>query len=157
MTNSRVLAQALDRRCSNSSGPPYHRHILIYGGIATMTSAFAPELVNTVLRALRQQMLEDGCISELELKFSGPSLSEPVFNVKEDTAQQWADEFDNLTGAQLPAELEHKGKMEEVGWVKKIKLYKMISRAEAKRKGIAIVPIKWVVTDKGDANKPKVR
>ena len=114
MTNSSVLAQALDRRCSNSSGPPYHRHILMKGGMAEMTSAYAPELVNTVLRALRQQMLEDGCISELELKFSGPSRSEPVFNVNEDTAQQWADEFDNLTGARLPGELVHKGKMEEI-------------------------------------------
>ena len=42
-------------------------------------------------------------------------------------------------------------------WVKEIGLYKKISRAEAKRRGITVVPIKWVVTDKGDPNRPKVR
>ena len=44
--NSRVLAEALDRRCSNSSGQPYHRHIVLIGGLAKMASAYAPELVD---------------------------------------------------------------------------------------------------------------
>ena len=41
--------------------------------------------------------------------------------------------------------------------MKEIGLYKKISRAEAKRRGIAIVLIRWVVTDKGDPTRPKVR
>ena len=65
--------------------------------------------------------------------------------------------FDDHTAAQLPVELVHAGKMEEIRWVKKIGLYKKISRAEAKRRGIAIVLIRWVVTDKGDPNRPTVR
>ena len=55
-----LAAEALYRRCSNISGPPFHRHIVMNGGIVKMASAYAPELVNTVLRALRQQMLDDG-------------------------------------------------------------------------------------------------
>ena len=51
----------------------------------------------------------------------------------------------------------HAGKMEEIRWVKEIGLYKKISGAEAKRRGITVVPIRWVVTDKGDPNRPKVR
>ena len=51
----------------------------------------------------------------------------------------------------------HAGKMEESRWVKEIGLYKKNRRAEAKRRSIAVVPIKWVVTDEGDANRPKVR
>ena len=116
-----------------------------------MATTYAPELVNTVLRGLRQQMLDDGWISELELQFAGPSPSEPVFELKDESAMQWADEFDDLTGAQLPRNLVHAGKMEEIRWVKEIGLYRKISRAEAKRRGIAVVPIKWVVTDKGDS------
>ena len=50
VTNSNVLKEALDRRCSNISGPPFHRHIVLNGGIAKMASAYAPERVNTVLR-----------------------------------------------------------------------------------------------------------
>ena len=122
-----------------------------------MATTFAPELVNTVLRGLRQQMLDDGWICELELQFAGPSLSEPVFDIKDESATQWAGEFDNHTGAQLPGNLVHAGKMEEIHWVKEIGPYKKISRAEAKRRGIAVVPIKWVETDKGEPNRPKVR
>ena len=102
-------------------------------------------------------MLDDGWICELELEFAGPSPSEPVFDFKDESATQWVDEFDDLTGAQLPGNLVHAGKMEEIRWVKEIGLYKKISGAEAKRRGIAVVPIKWVVTAKGDANRPKVR
>ena len=69
-----------------------------------MASAHVFELVNTVLRALRQHMLDDGWISELELQFAGPSPSEPVFDLKENAANQLADEFDDHTGAQLPGE-----------------------------------------------------
>ena len=80
--NKKVLAEALDRRCSNINGPPFHRHIVMDGGIAKMASAYTPELVTTVLRALRQQMLDGGWISDLELQFAGPSPSKPVFDFK---------------------------------------------------------------------------
>ena len=93
----------------------------------------------------------------MELQFAGPSPSEPVFDLKDESATQWADDFDDHTGAQLPGELVRKGKMEEIRWVKEIGLYKKIRRAEAKRRGIAIVPIRWVVTDKKDPNRRKVR
>ena len=49
VTNSKVLAEVLYRRCSNISGPPFHRHTVMNGGMAKMDSAYAPELVNTVL------------------------------------------------------------------------------------------------------------
>ena len=97
-----------------STSEPFHRHIVVDGGIAKMASAYAPELVNIVLRVLRQQMLDDGWISDLELQFAGPSPSEPVFDLKENAATQWADEFDDRTGAQLPGKLVHAGKMEEI-------------------------------------------
>ena len=77
MTNSKALGQALGKRCSNSNEPPFHRHIVLNGGLAKMASTYARKLVNTVLRGLRQQMLDDGWISELELQFAGPPPSEP--------------------------------------------------------------------------------
>ena len=157
MTNSKVLAEALVKRCSNSNEPPFHRHIVLNGGLAKMATTYAHELVNTVVRGLRQQMLDDGWISEQELQFAGPSPSEPVFDLKDESATQCADDFDDLTGAQPPENRVHAGKMEEILGVKEIGLCKKISRAEAKRRGIAVVTTKWVVTDKGDANRPKVR
>ena len=67
-----------------------------------MATTYAPELVSTVFR---EQMLDDGWICELELQFAGPSLSEPVFDIKDESATQWAGEFDDHKGAQLPGNL----------------------------------------------------
>ena len=53
MANSKALTQALGKRCSNSNGPPFHRHIMLNGGLAIMVLTYAPEVVNTVLRGLR--------------------------------------------------------------------------------------------------------
>ena len=75
MTNTKALAQALGKRCSNGNEPPFHRHIVLNGGLAEMASTYAPELVNTELRGLRQQMLDDGWISELELQFARANRS----------------------------------------------------------------------------------
>ena len=77
VTNSKALAEALEKRCSNSSEPPFHRLTTLNGGLAKMATTYAPELMNTVLRGLRQQMLDDGWVSELELQFAGP-----VFDLK---------------------------------------------------------------------------
>ena len=100
-----------------------------------MPSAYAPELVNTVLRALRQQMLDDGWSSELEQQLAGPSPSEPVFDLKEDAAPQCADEFEELTGAQLPGELVRAGNMEEIHGIKEIRTLpeEQQSRGKAQR------------------------
>ena len=54
MTNSKALAEALEKRCSNSNEPPFHRHIVLNGGLAKMGTTYAPELVNTVLRGADQ-------------------------------------------------------------------------------------------------------
>ena len=116
MSNSKALAQALDKRYSNRNEPPFHRHIVLNGGLAKMASTFAPEIVSTVLRGLRLQMLDDDWISELELQFAGPSPSELVFDLKDESATQWADEFDDHTGAQLPGDLVHARKMEDIRW-----------------------------------------
>ena len=62
-----------------------------------------------------------------------------------------------MTIRELPGELVRAGKVAEIRWVIEIGLYKKISRAEAKRRGIAIVLIRWVVTDKGGPNRPKMR
>ena len=48
MTNSKASAEALGKRCSNSNEPPFHRRIVLNGGLAKMATRYAPELANTV-------------------------------------------------------------------------------------------------------------
>ena len=63
-------------------------------------------------------MLDDGWISELKLQFAGPPPREQVFDLKGESAAQWADEIDDDTGTQLPGDLVHAGKLEENRWVR---------------------------------------
>ena len=119
-----ALAEVLEKRCSNSNETPFHRHIVLNEGFPKMATTYAQELVNKVFRGLRQQMLE--------LQFAGPSPSEPVFDLKDESATWWVDEFDDFKGAQLPGNLVHAGKIEEICWVKEFGLHKKISGPEAK-------------------------
>ena len=70
MTNSKPLAEASEKRCSDSNEPPFSQTHRVEWRIG-QNGQYAPELVNTVLRGLRQQMLDDGWICELELEFAG--------------------------------------------------------------------------------------
>ena len=40
MTNSKALVEALGKRCSNSNEPPFHRHIVLNGGLAKMATTY---------------------------------------------------------------------------------------------------------------------
>lgn len=69
VTNCRFLAKALDQWCSNQTGSrPWHRHLTLVGGLAKLAAAYPPKLVSAVLRAMRSQMLQNGDLSEIDLK-----------------------------------------------------------------------------------------
>ena len=119
--------------------------------------AFSAAPANSKTKQRRQVKKEAEASTKVTLQFAGPSPSEPVFDLNDESTTQWVDEFDDHTGAQLARDLARGGKMEKIRWVNEIGLNKKIRRAEAKRRGITVVPIRWVVTDKGDPNRPKVR
>ena len=158
VTNSRVLAEALDKRCKDTKGQTWDRQATLVGGISHMTTSYTPALVDAVLKGLRSQMILDGQVSSLELKFAGPVPSETVFDSQDsEEVEKLTEYYDEITGALLPPDLVEKGKQEEIKWVKEIGLYTKIPRKEAKERGITIVPIKWVLTEKGDRDNPNVR
>ena len=71
VTNSRFLAELLDNWCKNEvQGKEVHRHLHLIGGIAKRAAAYPPKMVAAVLKGIKLQMREDGCLSELEEKTS---------------------------------------------------------------------------------------
>ena len=72
ITNSREIAEVLDKYCTNRRGGPIHRHVPLLGGIARLCEAYPLELVDAVLEGLKRQMLSDQAISSVELHASGP-------------------------------------------------------------------------------------
>ena len=61
-TNSPCLAQAMSRKCSNEvpNQEDWHRHITLVGGKASACEVYPPRLVETILKALKAQLIEDG-------------------------------------------------------------------------------------------------
>ena len=49
---------------------------------------------------------------------------------------------------------DQEGKLDEIGWAKKVHVYDQIPGAEAKKRGIPMMPIRWVLVDKGDPGRP---
>ena len=63
------------------------------GGLARLGAAYPPKLVVAVLKGIRQQMLLDGDLSELDLKFGGPVPSMPVFDLNEPAVLESFEKF----------------------------------------------------------------
>ena len=159
ITNSPVLARLLDTVCSNSEGKqPWHVHHALLGGIAKRAAAYPPALVTAVLKGIKQQMLDDGCVSDLDLAVGGPVPSDPAHATWSEEA--WTDVqtfFDEMSGEQLPTTLVHAARKEEISWVNDIGLYDKVPRQVAIDRGIKPVSVRWVDVNKGDRDSPKIR
>ena len=119
MTNCKPLADLLEGVCSNvDESAPWHRHVHLINGLAAQAAVYPPALVEAVLRALRQQMLEDGQISELQAAESGPVCEEPFVPPGE-----WYEYWDDVHGVQLDKKLVEEARQVERDWVKKQGVY----------------------------------
>jgi hypothetical protein len=156
VTNSKVLAEILEVWSANQAGEPFYRQANLVGGLAAGAAAYPPKLVMAILKGLKQQLLLDGVLSNLELQTSGPVPSEPLF----DPSAEWAQDekfWDDITGEELPTELVRSARQVEIGWVHDINLYDKVPRSEARAKGIKPITVRWVDVNKGDRRKYNIR
>ena len=153
VTNSPVLAAILQGICSNKTGSaPWHRHVHLIGGIAAAAAVYPPALVEGVLKGIRQQMLDDGHISELELHSAGPVCEEPVLDERD------YDEFwDSVKGGYLDTSRVHKARDDELAWVERSDLYDVEDRTVCTTEGQTPIDLLWVDTNKGDDGSPEYR
>lgn len=156
VTNSKHLAEAI-KTCSQER-KSFYRDLSLQTGLAVPTAAYPPGIVTSMLAALKRQMMEDGTLSELDIKYGGPVPSQPLFNPDEDCLQEDYEKFwDNISGEELPKELVQKARQEEVEWIRSIQLYDKVPRAEALQKNITPLKIRWVDVNKGDRASYNVR
>eukprot|EP00435_Cladocopium_sp_Y103_P033123 s170_g8.t1 len=155
ITNSIEIAKILDKHCLNRRGGPVHRHISLIGGLAHLCAEYPKELVNAVLEGIKWQMMKDNLLNSVEVFSSGPVPSDPTFD---DEWQEKVDEFfDDISGEALPADGVREARMEEIEWIRKIKLYDKVPRQVAIDRGKQILPVRWVDVNKGDKQKMKLR
>ncbi|CAE7854404.1 GIP [Symbiodinium necroappetens] len=130
LTNSAVLAERLAEPCGNETGGLWHRYVHLVGGIARGAAVYPPKLVKAVLQGLKEQMAQDGHLSSVDAYAAGPVPEEPSM-----PAGDWHQYWDDVNGGYLdPAGVE-----------------------EARETGKQPIPLKWVDTQKGDAQNPNLR
>ena len=148
VTNSKCLAEALD----SYAGGSFHR------SLPGATASYPPKLVAAVFQALKKQLLEDGELNELDIKYGGPVPSQPTFDFEDERLQEDFEKFwDNISGEELPNDLVKKARREEIDWVRSIGLYDKVPRSEATSRNIAPLKIRWVDVNKGDRSCYNVR
>ena len=160
VTNSPCLAKALDVRCSNALGTePLHVHLHLINGLAKQAAKYPPKLVRAVLKALKSQMLQDGEINQVSIKFGGPDPTQELFDAEYE--EEWIDEvfgrddgyeddddgeryYDDISGVELPKSLVLEARQKELDWVHDIKLYDKVPRQHAIDKSIKPITVRWV-------------
>ena len=152
MTNLPRLAELLEGTCSNETGErEWHRHIHLIGGIAKPAQVHPPKLVESVLKSVRDSMIDDGVLSALEITSSGPV---PVVHQFAD----WIECWDDVNGGWLDKKMVEKARDEEVGYMHKHDIYGKVLISEAyENTGKAPIPLLWIDTNKGDDKNPVYR
>ena len=62
--------------------------------------------------------------------------------------------YDDVSGAWLDPEAVRQARRLEIEYIKKMKVWNVIDRAEATRRGILVIGTKWVDINKGDIKQP---
>ena len=100
LTSSPHIAKKLEGVCTNySEERPFHRHVHLVNGRAGAAKVYTPQLVAGVLRALRDQLVEEGDISTMEVITSGPVPEEKVIG-----DGPWLRYWDDVNGGYLEPE-----------------------------------------------------
>ena len=67
--------------------------------LAHFASEYPLGLIQAIVHSLRQQLLEDGSLSELDLKVGGPVPSESIYSqFGEEQLQEAIEYYDDVTG-----------------------------------------------------------
>ncbi|CAK0863589.1 unnamed protein product [Prorocentrum cordatum] len=154
VTNHPGLARRLQGTCSNVDGrAEWHRHIMLVGGIARFAKVYPPKLVEAVLEELKDTLDDVGELSTAQVQQSGP--------VPVDAAVppgDWTSYWDDVNGGYLEAGLVAQARAVERERVKKQELIEIVPRSQAfAETGRPPIPLKWVDTNKGDAERPNYR
>ena len=157
MTNAPHIAAALGRRCGNEWRPEAerHRHASLMSSRASATERYPPKLVTEVLKALRAELVQDGCLGALEV---GPTVEEQDAVQAAAKGGEYKDVLDRVTGEVLDGRGVAKAREEEMQYMRSLKVFEYVAEEEAREiTGRPPISVDWVDTNKGDRERPVLR
>ena len=122
VTNCRRLAELLEGVCSNLDyRRPWHRHVVLQHGLAHFARIYTPKLVGALLRAMRDELFEQGEVSAVDMHSAGPVPEEPLV-----PAGEWDAYWDDVNGGYLDPVLVRAARAEERKWMKQENIYTIV-------------------------------
>ena len=153
MTNCKEIGDELQRKCDGS-----HEHQHLMEGRARDAARYPEGLCRAICKgicaAIRNQkmgvkkLIEVGRLCKINEKAA-------VNDHEEENYGEYA--VDDLTGKTLDAREVMRARMKEVGYIQDKKVWRNISRTEARAKGYKIIQTRWIDINKGDDENPKYR
>ena len=166
--------------CSNLGRPSHehHAHCQLQGGRAKAMERYTPSMCRAILQGLVNHYknarlrpvdnlsnVHSLAYRSLENLEVGPTLDEPqvdytlsVPDVDEKAVQSQQKYYDDVTGFELCPKRVHSARMEELKFLDKLGVWKIVDRNEAmSMTGYRPIGVRWVNTNKGDHINPEVR
>ncbi len=185
MTNSKIAAEHLGKRCFNEGSPMKdHDHGQLVGHKTKKAQVYPPELCRTICRAIKAQKEEDKersrvitivevgrdgdqkKVKELMNLARAPPMEEDV-PVKRCKSHEWytttvgemlEEAWDDVTGEELDPEEVKKARAEEIEFFRNRRVYRKVPIEQCvKRTGKHPIKVRWVDINKGDKRRPKYR
>ena len=171
MTNSACIAQGMNRRCHNrmTHTMNQHKHVILTDGKAKEAQKYPNELCRAICKGLVRQIVagKQGQFFLAALETKGDAqmskresdkLRQECRLVEEDGSPWLESAFDDVSGAELDPKEVYEARMEEVQFIRDMKLYDKVPIEECwANTGKAPISTKWIDVNKGDYVAPKYR
>ena len=171
MTLSVCVADKLRKRCPNRSGQHVHQHVVLENGRTRMAEVFPDGLCRAICKGLQEQMQMDAngqfllmnisiAANEIsqDLKRSAEKLKKKYRTVEEEDDEQLEIAWDDVSGAEINANMVKDARREEMDYVRKMHLYDKVPITECKRvTGRMPITVRWIDVNKGDQEHPNYR
>ena len=177
MSNSILICERLDVQCTNMWKPEKerHRHVHLMNGRASAAQTYPLELCTAIVEGLKDQLRMDACRTVKALTISDTRkvgrehtklmrcakevvatkvIPEPFAPAHEEDENDIA--IDDVSGAQLDANLVKQARLEEMAYFHKMGVYTKVSRRSVPVNA-KITKVRWIDINKGDEENPQMR
>ena len=152
-TNSCRIKIALESDFEELAQEVWERNWMNLGMQTTLLNTYPPNLIATILKALREQLKENDQLNAVE-ELAGPV---PEIPFEYDQILKGGRFWNDVIGGNLPEDLVQSARREEIDWVHSEGVYEIVPMQECKDAGMKPLDLTWVDSDKSvDPTRKKI-
>ena len=171
MTNSAFIARQFEKRCPKQFVHEVHRHVRLECGHTRKAQEYPPDLCRAICTGIQEQMEVDrkGNYFKVSIDTTMEESAKQFMNMKkeiqskyktieEEDSEQLYEAYDDVSCAHFDAKKVQQARMEEVDYVRGMRLYDKVPIAECRvRTGRNPISVRWIDINTGDEAQPNYR